>query len=77
MFVMGEVTGVLNSFSSLHQTQSFATRRFAGKSWGHLDYLPPIQHYLRHESVILPLANIAPPVDNKMMFGSVEEDITL
>lgn len=78
MFVFGEISGILNSFSNLPQDgQSFAIRRFAGKSWGHLDYYPPIQHYLRHKAIQQPLENAAALISQSEMFGPIIDAIPM
>ena len=47
IFVMGEIHGILPSFSSMQQQEAVAGRRFAGKSWGKYKYTPPIRKFLK------------------------------
>lgn len=47
MFIMGEIYGVLPSFSYTQDGTSVARRRFAGRSWGEYRKRPPIWKYLR------------------------------
>lgn len=47
IFVMGEIHGILPSFSSMQQQEAVAGRRFAGHSWGSYKYTPPIRKFLK------------------------------
>lgn len=47
IFVMGEIHGILPSFSTMQQQEAVAGRRFAGHSWGSYKYTPPIRKFLK------------------------------
>lgn len=47
IFVMGEIHGILPSFSTMQQQEAIAGRRFAGHSWGSYKYTPPIRKFLK------------------------------
>jgi hypothetical protein len=46
IYVMGEIYGVLNSFSNMAEENPNAGRRFTGKSWGDYKRVPPVWRYL-------------------------------
>lgn len=46
VYVMGEIYGVLNSFSNMAKENPSAGRRFTGKSWGDYKRVPPVWKYL-------------------------------
>ena len=50
MFVMGEIYGVYQSFSTMNQDEHYAGRRFAGKSWGTYK-IPPLRKFLNNHSI--------------------------
>lgn len=47
IFVMGEIHGILPSFTTMQQQEAVAGRRFAGHSWGSYKYTPPIRKFLK------------------------------
>ena len=57
VFVMGEIHGLIPSFSSLQDLQPNQRRRFAATSWGTYKKIPPIQKFLRKKSSNTPFNN--------------------
>lgn len=46
LYVMGEIYGVLNSFTNMAKENPSAGRRYSGKSWGNYKRVPPVWKYL-------------------------------
>lgn len=52
IYVMGEIYGVLESFSSMPQTVADAKRRFTGRSWGDYKRRPPFWKYVDKHPIL-------------------------
>lgn len=74
LFVCGEIFGILRGFSSLYELQELARRRFAGETWGKLDYLPPVQYYLRHKQVT---PSLYEPKERTTMFMGIPSTLPI
>ncbi|MEX0797970.1 MAG: hypothetical protein WD025_00905 [Bacteriovoracaceae bacterium] len=63
MFVMGEIYGVLPSFSYSQDQNTLAERRFAGKSWGKYRDRPPFWKFLKDFPIMARPAYAPHPMD--------------
>jgi hypothetical protein len=75
MFVMGEVAGLLRSFSMTNDMQQEARRRFMGESWGEIKGLPPLQKFLRKHRLVPPSAQIQKIYSDSLLFGTLENGV--
>ncbi|MFK7822593.1 MAG: hypothetical protein AB8G05_00425 [Oligoflexales bacterium] len=75
LYVMGEIYGVLKSFSSLQDLQQIQKRRFAGKSWGQYKVVPPIQKFLRKHRIVVPSAHIEKIMSDSETLGFLETGV--
>ncbi|MFK7873619.1 MAG: hypothetical protein AB8C84_10735 [Oligoflexales bacterium] len=72
LFVMGDVSGILQSYSTVQDLQMVQRRRFAGKSWGQAEVVPPLQKFLRYQRVIPPTSNVSNLLSDTEIFGKLE-----
>ena len=72
MFVMGDISGVLTSFSHLQDIQQIQRRRFAGSSWGKYKVRPPLQRFLRYHRLVPPSTFIQKTLSDSFTFGDLE-----
>lgn len=72
LYVMGDIAGVLRSYSGLQDLQQLARRRFAAKSWGHYQVKPPLQRFLRYQRLVPPSINILKNISDDHIFGILE-----
>ncbi len=72
MFVMGEVSGLLKSFTSLSDFPQLQRRRFMGRSWGEFRSLPPLQKFLRRNRLVPPSFQINKLYSDRALFGQLE-----
>ena len=75
LFVMGEISGVLNSYSGLTDLQQLQRRRFAGTSWGVYRISPPIQKFLRYNRPVAPSVHIEKNISDSLIFGYLENSL--
>lgn len=75
VFVMGQIYGLLRSFSSLGDLQQLQRRRFMAKSWGSYDARPVLQRFMRHQRLVRPVAFIEKLYSDIDIFGSLETAI--
>ena len=73
--VLGEITGVHPSYSTLQDLQSLQRRRFSAKHWGSFDKKLPIQKYLRYERVLPPLTLIEKGISDSLVLGELETSL--
>lgn len=66
MFVMGEIYGILPSFSYTQDGTSIARRRFAGRSWGEYRKRPPIWKYFRDFPLMIRPSILPYPGENNL-----------
>lgn len=75
LLVMGEIAGVIPSFSTLQDLQSLQRRRFAAKHWGTFNKTLPIQKYLRYKRLLPPLIHLEKNVSDSLVFGELESSL--
>ena len=73
--VMGEISGIHRSYSSLNDLQQIQRRRFMARSWGEFEPLLPIQKFLRKNRIVLPSAFINKGLSDSVIFGLLETAI--
>jgi hypothetical protein len=71
LYVMGEIFGIYRGFTDLQKAEPLAGRRFAGKSWGTYSVVPPIQKFLRDQTLMTPSHFIAPAISSEDIFGEL------
>lgn len=75
MFVIGEITGLLRSFSALNDLMQLQRRRFMAKSWGNYRDRPPLQKFLRKRRLIPPLVQIDKTNPDNSIFGKTQTGV--
>lgn len=75
MYVMGDISGLMRSFSTLQELQQIQRVRFAGKSWGTYKVVPPIQKFLRKQRPLPPSIYIDKNISDAVLFGSLESGV--
>ena len=75
MFVMGEITGLLRSYSALNDLMQLQRRRFMGKSWGSYVDRPPLQKFLRKNRLIPPSSHIEKTNPDNNIFGKIQSGV--
>ena len=69
---MGDIAGILRSYSALQTLQQQQIRRFAAHSWGELNKKSPIQQFLRHQRYARPSVFITKHLSDITIFGKLE-----
>lgn len=72
LFIMGEIAGILRSYSALQTLQQQQIRRFAAHSWGKLNKKSPIQKHLRYQRYARPSVFITKQLADNTIFGPLE-----
>ena len=75
MFVMGEISGLLRTYSPLNDLMQLQRRRFMGRSWGEYKTRPPLQNFLRKNRLIPPSAHIDKTASDAQIFGTLETGV--
>lgn len=75
LFVMGDVGGLLESYSGIHNQQQNQIRRFAAQSWGNIKVVPPLQEFMLYHRIIPPSVHISKTVRDTEMFGFMESGV--
>ncbi|NRA46442.1 MAG: hypothetical protein HRU09_15940 [Oligoflexales bacterium] len=75
MFVIGEITGLLRSYSALNDLMQLQRRRFMAKSWGTYKDRPPLQKFLRKQRLVPPSGHIDKTNPDNGIFGGVETGV--
>ena len=71
LLVTGEIYGIYRSFSDLQDLQQFTPLRYMATHWGQLNHLPPVQHYLRYEMVVMPTSLVTTALSQRDYLGSL------
>ncbi|MFK7825344.1 MAG: hypothetical protein AB8G05_14410 [Oligoflexales bacterium] len=75
MFVIGEITGLLRSYSALNDLMQLQRRRFMAKSWGTYVDRPPLQKFLRKNRLIPPSSHIEKSNTDNDIFGKLQTGV--
>ena len=76
MFIMGEIHGVLPSFSYTQEFNNKATRRFTGNSWGKYRKRPPFWKYLKDFPIQVRPGLIPYRISDDLIFSQLPDSFT-
>ncbi len=69
---MGDISGILRSYSALQTLQQQQNRRFSAHSWGDLNKKSPIQKFLRYHRYARPSLFVTKQLSDIAIFGKLE-----
>ena len=73
IFVVGDIQGVFSSFSTANDLQQRQRRHFAGKHWGNLNLIPPVQYHNKYDRILFPSTYVTDPITQNGIFGPVPD----